>query len=261
MPSLRDVQKEFYRAMSKNGLATPDWVVAAQKEKPSESIEIYRANTTIAKTAAFKAIYPVVAQLVGDEFFRAMSLEYVRTHDSTSGDLNHFGHEFASFIAIFPPASALPYLADVAQIEWQAHQVYLEKDAEPRTREFLSGVLPSEYGKVRFRLAYACRLLDLNWPADEIWLAHQNRREPMAQFYIDKARYYSLVTRNHAGVQVRRLSQVEWEFLRSIQNESTLGDIVERLFKLEIDFDLGALLQQFVADDTLVDGWLATSTD
>lgn len=260
MPSLREIQTEFHRSVSLDDASIPAWVVAPRNANPQDAMSIYRGNTTEAKKLALKAIYPVVARLVGDDFFDAMSLEYVRTHTSTSGDLNHYGDELSRFIATFPPAMALPYLASVAQIEWLVHLVYLEKDDEQRAMAFLSGVSPGAYGSVQFRLAYACRLLEMDWPGDDIWRAHQQPGESMGELVINKGRYYALVTRNDGAVHVRRINTTEFEFLRGIQHKLTLGDLVERISELGIDVDLGALLQQFVGDNTIVDGWLATNT-
>ena len=59
----------------------------------------------------------MVRLLVGEEFFRAMAQIHVRAHRPRSPLMFEYGDELPDFIAGFPPAADVPYLADVARLE------------------------------------------------------------------------------------------------------------------------------------------------
>jgi hypothetical protein len=94
---------------------------ASLKLRHGERFGLYRGNLASTWTKALAAAYPVIAQLVGEEFFAALAREYGRAHPSDSGDLNRFGARFEPFLRCFEHVKDLPYLPDMARLEWQLH--------------------------------------------------------------------------------------------------------------------------------------------
>src|SRR3990167_8802339 len=82
---------------------------------------IYRNNIFTHLTQALKNIYPLIHQLVGDEFFQFCAKEYINQYPSGNGDLQNYGEYFNVFLADFTPAAHLIYLAEVATFEWLCH--------------------------------------------------------------------------------------------------------------------------------------------
>ena len=70
-------------------------------------------------------------KLVGDDFFRGMAGAYVAGEKPQTPVLIGYGASFADFIARFPPAEAIPYLADVARLENAWVEAYHSADAAP----------------------------------------------------------------------------------------------------------------------------------
>src|SRR3546814_9077986 len=79
--------------------------------------------------------------------------------------LLHYGAEFPDFIASFPPAESLPYLADVARIERAATEAYHECEALPLILSALADVPPDRAPMLRFRLHPSLRLVRSPYPA------------------------------------------------------------------------------------------------
>src|SRR5512147_2014157 len=65
---------------------------------------IYRGNTQANAAKAIEAAYPVVAKIVGTEFFTGLAAQYRSRFPSRDGDLNEYGESFADFLADFQPA-------------------------------------------------------------------------------------------------------------------------------------------------------------
>lgn len=73
----------------------------------------------------------MVARLVGEPFFRGMARVYVAREPPRSAVLLRYGASFPDFVAGFAPAASVPYLADMASLEWAWHAAYHATDAAP----------------------------------------------------------------------------------------------------------------------------------
>jgi hypothetical protein len=82
--------------------------------------------------------FPVTQALVGEAFFRAMAGQFVRAHPPRSPVLTLYGDLFPSYVCDFAPASALPYLGDLARLEVGYVQTYHAAEEDPVTGAFHS---------------------------------------------------------------------------------------------------------------------------
>lgn len=130
----------FADALLAREFACPPGLRTWNGSDPAPRFAVYRNNVIVALIDALADTYPAVQQLVGEEFFRAMAREFALDHPPTSPVMAHYGEGFAEFVADFPPAAALPYLADMARLEYLYVQVYHAADDAPAMR-----VLHSRY--------------------------------------------------------------------------------------------------------------------
>ena len=87
-------------------------------------VSVYRSNAFGNWAQALAGAYPIARKVVGADFFEGLAREYARAYPSASGDLNEYGAHLAEFVAAFPHTQDLPYLPDVARMEWLAHRAY-----------------------------------------------------------------------------------------------------------------------------------------
>src|ERR1700693_4340650 len=128
MPSLRERQRQFCAAVLATAGTSPTFVLEGPASG-AERIAIYRRTMFTNYRNALGATYPVVQKLVGTFFFEAAVAEFVRACPSRSGDLNAYGDTFGVFLAGFPPAADLPYLGDVARLEWAIDEANRAEDS------------------------------------------------------------------------------------------------------------------------------------
>lgn len=173
MPSsLEQAQAQFASVLMDAAAAWPESLLE-REPRARERMALYRANIVASWRGALAAAYPVVHALVGAEFFAELARAYGMRHPSTSGDLNVFGAHFAEFAEAFPHTQALPYLADVAALEWAVHRARHAADAEPLRRELIATLRPDELLAACFELHPACTWLVSRHPIASLWLAHQ----------------------------------------------------------------------------------------
>ncbi len=86
--------------------------------KSQSRFSIYRNNVFNALTDALLAVYPAVHRLVGEQFFRAAAAAFIEQEQARSPILARYGSGFAEFIEVLPGTQHVPYLGDVARIEY-----------------------------------------------------------------------------------------------------------------------------------------------
>lgn len=144
---------------------------------------VYRNNVIVSLVDALADSFPVVQSLVGTDFFRAMARAFVLASPPSAGAhrvLARYGEGFASFIAGFEPAAALPYLADVAALEqarWQAF--HAAEDAVPRSGADLVSRLaalvsdPDALQRCTIRWTPSLQIIISHYAVVSLWHAHQ----------------------------------------------------------------------------------------
>ncbi|MDH4093903.1 MAG: putative DNA-binding domain-containing protein [Betaproteobacteria bacterium] len=202
MRSLLELQRDFAGALLGAGGAP--------------HMAVYRGNVFGNWHGALAGAYPVVRRIVGEAFFEAMARDYARAHPSEDGDLNEYGAPLARFFETYPETLDLPYLPDVARLEWLAHRAYFAADAAP-----FDFARPTEA-----RLAPACGLLESAWPVASIWEAHQENGRP-ERVNLGSGPERALVHRPDGRVEASVLRPGDFRFLACLQAGDALGAALE----------------------------------
>ncbi len=219
-PSLRAAQHDFLAAVLDGApMRTP--------VQPRDAVEIHRGNVRASLRSALAATYPVVMRLVGPAFFDEAADRFARACPSRSGNLNAYGAAFDAFLASYPPARALAYLADVARLEWMAHESLGAAAQGSFDFSALSRVPPEAHGGIRFNLAPCVRLMRSMHPVVAIWEANQPERDgvPARDDGPDRV----LVHRDASGIRVHALDEAQWHVLCALSRGNTLAHAGEAL--------------------------------
>lgn len=211
------------------------------------AIDIYRNNYRGNLHDALAGAYPVVKQLVGDDFFRFMSRKFIAQYPSRSANLHHYGAELADFVATFEPAKELEYLPDVATLEWACHVAYFADDADALVIDELAQVSPERYTELILHLQPSCHLLHSRYPIAAIWHAHQPGACDDFRIDLDGGVCNALVYRKDDVVMVAELTEADAEWLRRIKAGMPLGDAAAETLERHPHFDLLSALQRQMA--------------
>lgn len=257
---LRDLQMRFLDALISGSTDAACADIVGGNLTPAQRLAFYQNNLIGNQCAALRSIYPVVARLVGDEFFRYSAKAYVTDNASHSGDLNRFGEHLHEFLAAFPPAATLPYLPDTARLEWQVHEVFLAAECEPLRISELADVAPADYPQLCFRLHPAARLFTSRFPIDKIWLFNQDDYCGAASINLDSGPASGVVARDsNYQIVIHPLDAAPWALLHELSQGRTLAQAFDSALHLDSNFDPGPSLQEFVAASFL-SGWTTAST-
>lgn len=141
--------------------------VAAIGAPVAGPLAVYRNTVIHGAVEALRSNFPVVEQIVGDEMFEGMAVEYTSTHPPRSPVLALYGQDFAEWLGEQEWIGDLPYLPDVARVERLHVECLMAADAEALVN------LSSDFIQLRLKLHPAVRFSWVQTPAMSIWLAHQ----------------------------------------------------------------------------------------
>ena len=246
MPALADLQDDFVMALRNASAAPPATLVGRGDEQPVQRFNVYRNNVHVSLVEAITATYPTVERLVGEAFFRAMARAFVGQALPRTPVLINYGGDFPAFIAGFAPARGLPYLGDVARLDWAWHQAYHAADALAMDPQLLAGVAPERGGELVFTLHPSAQVLASGWPMVSIWMTnrydHRVRRIDLAD-----GGETALVCRPALQVGVCRLPPGTDRLMAAIRRGAPLARAVDAATAEEPGFELATALQALLA--------------
>lgn len=244
MPSLAEVQAELGAYL----LGPADGAGAGRFDRR----RIHRNNRLHAITGSLAAIHPVVERLVGGEFFTAMARAYVAHDPPASPVLIDYGGGFGDFVAGFAPAASLPYLADVARLEWARHVVYHAAQADPLEIGALAFGAPSSLPDISLALHPAHRFLQSIYPVDEIWRVNQDSHDGDRRVELIRGGYHFLVIRPRLEIRLLALDGATFAFAGALARGSTIGGACRAAAMEENSFDVSAALRSLAGAECFV---------
>ena len=225
MPSLRELQDAMRRSvLSRDDLDAAAWIVDEGIE-PARRLSVYRNTFASTLIRAMRLSCPAVDRLVGIAFFDAAVREYIAVRPPQSSYLDDFGGDFADFLAQFPPARSVPYLPDVARLEWAVSRSLHAPDASALGAAEVGIVDPADHERICFQPHPSVSLVHSRFPVDEIWRSVLDSDDArLAAIDLDSGAVWLIVQRHESGIHVDRLDAHAWRFLDDLFAGCALGD-------------------------------------
>ncbi len=228
-------------------------LILADGLSPERRLRIYRNNVFHGLTEALAAVYPVIQRLVGEDFFRMLAQRFIPTHSSRSGNLHDFGQELARFLHVFYPAQSLPYLPDVARLEWAYHRAFHAADACAIDITSFEDAATAHADSLRFTLNPAAAIIESDYPILTIWETNQDGFEGDSRVVLDGTGDRVLVNRAAYDIQFHRLPPGEHALLRALSMDAALAEACLAATAADPDIDLAQALYFLIQHRVLVD--------
>lgn len=243
---LADSQQLFSQALSDYG-ATPQALSMFKgvAHLNAERFALYRGNLAAAWEKSLANAYPVLLQLVGEEFFNALAREYGRAFPSQEGDLNRFGDHFAEFLAGFPHVADYPYFPDMARLEWMLHRAHYATLSEPLNLDVIARLTPQELEGACLVLQESCSLFASPWSVVEMWHGHQ---EGAANGFPQEMMTpnHALVLRSGWKAVPLSLDSAAHAVLQALHAGGSIGAALDAAAGIDPHFDFGRHLQTWL---------------
>ena len=241
MQPLSETQSKFAKAVMNPCATAPAFVTSHSGPRPLKRFNVYRNNIHASLRGVLEGRFPAVARLVGEEFFHATAQVFISEHPPRSPILMEYGETFSEFLEEFEPVADLPYLPDIARIEWAWNVAYYAQDAEPIPVSELGSIAPEVIAATVFDLHPSLSVVRSHFPAVTIWSANIDKGEPEP---IDAGAggEDAMVLRPDTHVEVRRLPAGGAVFIEALRSSRPLGEAAAEAQAANENFDLQANL-------------------
>ncbi len=252
MPPLLDTQARFAAAVVRGEMVSAVDLVIDDAPGATARLAIYANHFRITLIEALASTFPVVRRLVGSDFFAAAARAFIRERPPAGPCLFEYGGAFPAFLDRLPAASSLPWLGDVASLEWAISEAWHEEDADPLPSEallrFTAGDATAAVG-----LHPSCRLVQSPFPVDRIWQAHERSDDAIETVDLSVGGARLLVHRQDDNVAWLRLdNDADLALIAALCAGEGLRGAVAAAAGHDAAWDPTPLLAALIAADLLV---------
>lgn len=246
MLGLRDMQAAFAGIVKGEAQPRLEAAVVGDSIPAAARLRVHRHHIEQSLVAALAATFSTVQAIVGEDFFRAMVRRYVACDLPCQPVLAEYGAGFPAFIADYEPATSLPYLADVARLDWALNLAFQSWAMNHLTAADLSSLPPERVAELPLALAPGAAVLRSSYPIDRIWRVSQ---PGAADETIDLGAggVSLLVLRREDDAAFVAVSEAEEAFLSALERGETLERAAEVGFRTNDAFDLSTTFTRLLA--------------
>lgn len=245
--SLQEIQQAFSAAVyDQNPEALAQLTAGPGRASPLEGIAVYKNNTRERLRSVLAQTFSVCAQLVGERCFDQMAWVYIDQHPCRTHDLELYGATFNETVEQILDAQpqlrdSVPYLAQMAKVEWLAHRAYFAPDRLSFDFHRFAKLTVEQYLETKFQLAPDVALVTASWPIAALWAMHQPNRtvEPVPVVPIKRG---LLIERVGYQSQVTDVDPEMFYTLKVIDEGYSFQSLMER--NVEIQSHLTEALQK-----------------
>lgn len=250
MSSLRDVQRALRAALLDHDDDRIAADVLPDDLSPSARVAVYRHHVRTTLTEALVSTFPVVCRLVDRRFFGWLADCYVRNHPPTGPCLFEYGGDFPLYIERFPACAALPWLADVARLEWALNVAFHAPDVATIGSERLLATPTDELGALSVECEPSVTYVESSWPIDAIWRANQPGDEGTV-VDLDSGSVRLQIRRVDDEVVFRALPAGSFAFRRALADDEPLDRAVDAGLTADASLDLTSEIRALIDEKLL----------
>ena len=205
-------------------------------------IAIYRNTVQGSLVEVLAAAYPVTQRIVGPGFFAGLAHTFAVAHPPRLPQLSTYGADFPGFVDRSLARHGLPYLADVARLEWARGESYFAADAPALSPAALAATAPGALDGLKLTLHPATRLIRSAFPIHRIWRVNQPEVTEVPAVDMTAAEDV-LLTRAEDRVSLRVIAPGDAAFIAAVVSGAGLGDAAARASAENHAFDLESALR------------------
>jgi hypothetical protein len=220
-------------------------------------LSIHRNNVMGSLIEVLADAFPAVARHCGLHNFEAAAGAFVRRSPPLRAQLSLFGDRFADFLDAYAPVRRdLPFLGDLARLEWALNEAYFAAEARPLSTGRLAEFAPESLDDLRLRLHPATRLVASSHPIYRLW-----RGEAAADAAQPGDGRHVLVVRPEAAVEAVPIGAGDHAFVSALDKGAPLARAVDAGGAADDAFDLQAVLGAHLMRGTFCDAELSVAAD
>ncbi len=204
-----------------------DQIASTEAVAREGRLSVYSDAYFIRLLGCLESDFAAVLLATGPAAFRQLAADYLLRHPSSSPHVGDLGQAFAAFVRTHELSKNLPYLPDLAALEWNVLRSIYSERLPALDVQTLAAIPESAWAGARLIVDPTVRLLGTAWAVDRLWEdkfdANAKPHKPRRQ------RRWLVIFRNEEWAQVRSIDGPQWFALERLQEGKTLGQVCQDL--------------------------------
>ena len=225
-PSLADLQRWVKSRVRPDGDApsgAPLDILNPQRGTPgAERLAVYAGGYVARIRQALAEAYEAVRHVVGARAFTELARGYAGRHPSQHYNLSLAGRHLPAFLAEWPLTLTLPFLPDLARLEWAVRQAFHAFEAPPLDPRRFARLPLEDWGRARVVFQPSVGLIASAWPILDIWAARTRQRSAIDIELVNRPQRI-LVFRQQLEVRCELLDERRYALLAGLLAGRPLG--------------------------------------
>jgi hypothetical protein len=171
--ALRDFQAAFAAHVAGDDRADLVAEVVGDSMSAEARLRVYRHHVARSLGSALATTFATVHALVGEAFFRSMAQHFIGQTLPAQPVLAEYGADFPAFVASYEPVASLPYLADIARLDWALNVAFHSPASDRLVAADLALITAERLPSLSLALPEGATLIGSRYPLDLIWNASQ----------------------------------------------------------------------------------------
>lgn len=229
-PSLEELQ----RAMASTVLESPadfplHWITTPIGIDPLRRLGVY-ANAYLARiNESIKESFPALANILGDTGLASLVERYMAQLLTPSRNLNYIGHELPGYLAGDPFSIELPFLSDLARLEWAVLACFHASALDPIDLRSHCDWDVAHWERARFGFQSGTQVIRSRWPIRQLReTRHLDRDEIDLDLDPGDGESRVLVYRLDFDVITKPIDELEAHAFEGLEAGGTLAEAMER---------------------------------
>ena len=243
--ALRDLQAAFAAHIAGDDRADLVTAVVGDTIAAEARLRVYRHHVNYSLSAALAATFPTVQALVGEGFFCGLAQAFMAEALPAQPVLAEYGAGFPAFVATQEASRDLPYLADVARLDWAMNLAFHSPEGRRIAAADLAGIAAEQLPSVSIALPEGASLIHSRYPIHRIWQASQPGASADT-VDLDAGRADLLVLRRADDAAFIVLSVGEAAFVAALAAGASLESGAGQALSAEPSFDLSAAFSRLL---------------
>lgn len=195
-----------------------------QGGEPGEArLSVYAQGYRERIREALAEAYETIHHVLGESAFRELALAYAQHVPSHDYNLSFAGRHLAAFLAPYPLTKELPFLPDLARLEWKMVEVFHSFEEPSFDPSSVAAFSLEEWSGARLQFQPSVRLMHSAWPIRDIWEARKKPREAVDVDLVNRP-HYLLIYRQGLQVQCDLIDPKPYAFLELLLAGKSFGE-------------------------------------
>ncbi len=205
-------------------------IVEAEPLTKIERLDVYAEAYYSRLLECLELDFPALKRVLGEDIFRGLVAQYLEAHPSRTFTANSLGEQLPEFMKSYELSEELPYLPDLARLEWATVDSFFAKDHAPFDPARLDQIAADAWPRVRLKLDSSVVLLHSHWNVDDM---SNDEKQPASE-----EERWLVVSRQNYKVRVQKVEPLQFRVLELLSEGMRLGELCT---KIEESLDIEAV--------------------